>query len=81
MRKIIIATGIVALAGVPVLATATVTPASMNIMLLQDTSSEAPPAPMHVKKHAQFLPLGLAALALAGGGIAAVASGSGNSPS
>jgi hypothetical protein len=81
MRKAVIIAGLIAFAAVPFLANATVVPAAMSTVLLQDTSTDTAPAPIPVKKHSNFLPLALAGLAIVGGGTAAATTGgSGNSP-
>ena len=77
MRKAVIVAAIAAVAIAPFVANATVLPSAV---MLQDASGEPAPAPVHVKKHANFLPIGLLGAAVIGGGVAAATTG-GNSPS
>jgi hypothetical protein len=80
MRKVVIVAALAAIASAPFVANATVLPSAV---VLQDTAGEPAPAPIHVKKHSNFLPIALVGAAIIGGGTALATSGggNGNSPS
>jgi hypothetical protein len=77
MRKVVIVAALAAIASAPFVANATVLPSAVE---LQDAAGGPAPAPIHVKKHSNFLPIALVGAAIVGGG-AALASIGGNSPS
>jgi hypothetical protein len=76
MRKTVVLAAIAAATITPFMANATILPSATT---LQSTADGPVPAPLHVKKHAEFLPVAFLGLAAAGTGVAYAVRG--NSPS